>query len=264
MNQSNQKKIANLLGHIAEGDTSAEEFLLLMIYDELLLITKQRIDYAIFHHHLVAEVFVRLDQNQTLAKSANRTYFFAAIAKAMRRVLVDSARRPKSQGAVGDLERETSDNLSISRMDKCPPSVCDEPQKRDRLSRRCEVPTICLLPMPGASPRAATSRCGTCHPMLSLRAFSSGLYSLPSMALASREIYFGEPPHRSRLHRSRSKVVLDNAAPIPDHSGRRRLWECRRSVPPVSRSNSLPRWSNTPTASDARRCDDTCSRNTLL
>ena len=118
MNQSHQTEITTLLGRIAEGDSSAEERLTQMTYDELHWTAQQLMRHetpnTLQPTALVNEAFLKLVQDQTLAKSPNRAYFFAAAAQAMRRILVDSARRRKSQKAGGELKREPMDDLLIS------------------------------------------------------------------------------------------------------------------------------------------------------
>jgi RNA polymerase sigma factor (TIGR02999 family) len=93
-------------------DRSAELFGL--VYDELRLLArelmaKERPDHTLCATALVHEAFLRLDGN-TSQSWKNRAYFFSAAAEAMRRILVDHARRKKSKRHGGNhLRIELSD-----------------------------------------------------------------------------------------------------------------------------------------------------------
>lgn len=122
MSHPDPREITVLLGQIAAGDRSAEERLLEMTYEELRSTAQQLMRHenpnSLQPTALVNEAYLKLIKTDTLAKSPNRAYFFAAVAQAMRRILVDSARRRKSQKAGGRLVKQPIDDLLISFEDR--------------------------------------------------------------------------------------------------------------------------------------------------
>ena len=82
---------------MSEGRAKASDELLPMVYEELLLIARQRLRDERAHHTLnatalVHEAYMRLVGDDTAAWE-NRAHFFGAAARAMRQVLIDYARR---------------------------------------------------------------------------------------------------------------------------------------------------------------------------
>jgi RNA polymerase sigma factor (TIGR02999 family) len=81
----------------AEGDKKAAE-LLPLVYDELRRLAAARLanepdGISLDSTSLVHEAFLRIVGAKDLARWANRGHFFAAAAEAMRRILVDRARK---------------------------------------------------------------------------------------------------------------------------------------------------------------------------
>jgi RNA polymerase sigma factor (TIGR02999 family) len=84
-----------LLNAIEQGDPAAAERLLPLVYDELRQLAAARLaqekpGQTLQATALVHEAYLRLVGDQHFA---NRRHFFAAAAQAMRRILVDAARR---------------------------------------------------------------------------------------------------------------------------------------------------------------------------
>lgn len=82
-----------------------------LVYDELRAIAQARMrrerdGHTLSATALVHEAWMRLDQNRQLS-AANRGQFLAAASEAMRRVLVDHARKVKSERRGGDRARMT-------------------------------------------------------------------------------------------------------------------------------------------------------------
>ena len=80
-----------------EGEPSAREKLFPLVYDELRRIAhrhlaRERTDHTLDTTALVHEAYLKL-VDQTRAEWTDRTHFFAVAATAMRRILVDYARR---------------------------------------------------------------------------------------------------------------------------------------------------------------------------
>jgi RNA polymerase sigma factor (TIGR02999 family) len=89
--------VTRVLGALDAGDPQAAAQLLPLVYDELRRIAAARMaqekpGQTLDATGLVHEAYLRLVGNQ---KFASRGHFFAAAAEAMRRILVESARRRK-------------------------------------------------------------------------------------------------------------------------------------------------------------------------
>ena len=87
--------VTQILSAIEQGDPQAARQLLPLVYDELRMMAAQKIaqekpGQTLQATALVHEVYLRLVGDQNFA---NRGHFFAAAAQAMRRILIDSARR---------------------------------------------------------------------------------------------------------------------------------------------------------------------------
>ncbi|MFM7167216.1 MAG: ECF-type sigma factor [Planctomycetaceae bacterium] len=103
-----------LLTAIERGDTCAAEQLLPLVYDELRRLAARRIGMerspqTLQATALVHEAFLRLVDTSTIQHWKTRGHFFGAAAEAMRRILVESARRKRRLKYGGDLQREEVD-----------------------------------------------------------------------------------------------------------------------------------------------------------
>jgi RNA polymerase sigma factor (TIGR02999 family) len=101
--------ITELLGNAAGGDTVALNQLYDKVYSELRAIAahkmaSERAGHTLQPTALVHEAFQRLGGAEAI-KFENRAHFFASAAEAMRRILVDSARRHCQLKRGGDQER---------------------------------------------------------------------------------------------------------------------------------------------------------------
>jgi RNA polymerase sigma factor (TIGR02999 family) len=92
--------VTRILNAIERGDTGATEELLPLVYEELRLLAARKLSHepagqTLQATALVHEAYLRLvgDEPQNWQ---NRGHFFAAAAEAMRRILVENARRKKS------------------------------------------------------------------------------------------------------------------------------------------------------------------------
>jgi len=90
-----------LLGALGEGEASAGEQLLPLVYDELRRLAQSRMGREPAGHTLQAtalvhEAYLRLVGNQDL-RWQSRAHFFGAAALAMRRILVERARRVRRE-----------------------------------------------------------------------------------------------------------------------------------------------------------------------
>lgn len=104
--------ITKLLHKIDEGDSTAADSLLPLVYDELRQLAKVRLSreqpgQTLQATALVHEAYLRLvgSDSQDTNNWDGRGHFFAAAARAMQRILVDNARRKKRIKAGGDRNR---------------------------------------------------------------------------------------------------------------------------------------------------------------
>jgi RNA polymerase sigma-70 factor, ECF subfamily len=93
-----QQGLTLILGRARDGDESARGELLTMVYDELRrvasgLMRRERPDHTLSPTAVVHEAVIRLAGDAVFDKVADRSYLFAAAARAMREVLIDHARR---------------------------------------------------------------------------------------------------------------------------------------------------------------------------
>jgi RNA polymerase sigma factor (TIGR02999 family) len=98
--------VAFLLGAAAQGDAQAAEQLLPLVYDELRRLAAKKLVHetpgqTLDATALVHEAYLRLvagahdDRDAAQPRWQNRGHFFASAAEAMRRILVENARRKK-------------------------------------------------------------------------------------------------------------------------------------------------------------------------
>lgn len=110
-----------ILQQIDRGDSEATERLLPLVYDELkkLAATKmlhERSDHTLQATALVHEAYLRLVDAQKVQQWESRGHFFSAAAEAMRRILVDHARRKSSRKRGGDFQRLDADELAAGQL----------------------------------------------------------------------------------------------------------------------------------------------------
>lgn len=99
---SPMNNVTELLNQIEQGDSAATEQLLLIVYDELrdlaaAKMTAERLNHTLQGTALVHEAYFRLMQSPDQQEWSSRGHFFAAAAQAMRRILIDHARRHQVQ-----------------------------------------------------------------------------------------------------------------------------------------------------------------------
>lgn len=92
--------VTRILNAIERGDAHATDELLPLVYEELRLLAAQKLSHespgqTLQATALVHEAYIRLVGDQPPSWE-NRGHFFAAAAEAMRRILVENARRKKS------------------------------------------------------------------------------------------------------------------------------------------------------------------------
>ena len=115
--------VTRILSKIEFGDPSAAEGLLPLIYDELRALAATKMadespDNTLQATALVHEAYIRLVDVDKAQHWDSRGHFFSAAVEAMRRILVDSARKKQSIKGGGDLCRvELRDDAGPERQD---------------------------------------------------------------------------------------------------------------------------------------------------
>lgn len=102
--------ITTILSAIEAGDRNAANQLLPLVYEELRKLAAQGMaqeapDQTLDATALVHEAYLRLVGTQPQQRWEGRGHFFAAAAEAMRRILIDAARRKRSQKHGGGRQR---------------------------------------------------------------------------------------------------------------------------------------------------------------
>jgi len=103
-------EVTRILSDLAQGDAHAAGQLLPLVYEELRKLAAARMAEEAPGHTLnatalVHEAYLRLIEPADAARWDNRGHFFAAAAEAMRRILVESARRKRREKHGGDRQR---------------------------------------------------------------------------------------------------------------------------------------------------------------
>src|SRR5262245_43374962 len=93
--------VTHILTAIEQGDPHAAEQLLPLVYDELRQLAAQRLaaespGQTLQATALVHEAYLRLVDVEKAQHFNSRGHFFAAAAEAMRRILIEHARRKKA------------------------------------------------------------------------------------------------------------------------------------------------------------------------
>ena len=110
--------VTRILSAIEQGDPSAAEQLLPLVYDELrklaaAKLVQERPGQTLEATALVHEAYLRLVDTERAQHWNSRSHFFAAAAEAMRRILVESARRKLRLRHGGGLQRQDVDALDL-------------------------------------------------------------------------------------------------------------------------------------------------------
>ena len=108
--------VTHVLSAIEQGDPQASERLLPLVYDELRRLAAQKMaqempGQTLEATALVHEAYLRLVDVEQAQHWNGRGHFFAAAAEAMRRILVDHARRARAEKRGGRRARVPLDDL---------------------------------------------------------------------------------------------------------------------------------------------------------
>ncbi len=110
--------VTRILDRVQQGDSRAAEELLPLVYQELRKLAAHKMANESAGHTLqptalVHEAWLRLTSNENV-RWDGRSHFFGAAAEAMRRILIDSARRKQAVRHGGNQERVDLDALEIA------------------------------------------------------------------------------------------------------------------------------------------------------
>jgi RNA polymerase sigma factor (TIGR02999 family) len=108
-----------ILDRVEQGDPQAAGELLPLVYEELRKLAAVRMANEAAGHTLqptalVHEAWLRLAGKDAHAPFANRAHFFAAAAEAMRRILIERARRKSAEKRGGSWQRIDLDKVDIA------------------------------------------------------------------------------------------------------------------------------------------------------
>jgi RNA polymerase sigma factor (TIGR02999 family) len=111
--------VTRILDAAAAGDPHAAAELLPLVYDELrklaaVRLAEERPGQTLQATALVHEAYLRLVGGNQPQEWSGRGHFFAAAAEAMRRILVDAARRKQSLKHGGGLAHEPLDAVDVA------------------------------------------------------------------------------------------------------------------------------------------------------
>jgi RNA polymerase sigma factor (TIGR02999 family) len=108
-------EVTRILSAVEQGDPQAAEQLLPLVYNELRKLATQRLaqekpGQTLQATALVHDAYLRLVGGDDAQQWNNRGHFFAAAAEAMRRILVENARRKQRVRHGGQLQRVDLDS----------------------------------------------------------------------------------------------------------------------------------------------------------
>jgi RNA polymerase sigma factor (TIGR02999 family) len=111
--------VTRILEAIERGEPKAADELLPLVYEELRKLAAHKMGYEAAYQTLqptalVHEAWVRLVGQDALPSFQNRAHFFAAAAEAMRRILVENARRKRRLRHGGGQERVPLEELDVA------------------------------------------------------------------------------------------------------------------------------------------------------
>ena len=110
--------VTQILSQIEQGDPSAAEQLLPLIYEELRKLAAAKLAHekpgqTLQATALVHEAYIRVANPSAPQAWNSRGHFFGAAAEAMRRILVENARRKHRLKRGGELARESLEDVPV-------------------------------------------------------------------------------------------------------------------------------------------------------
>ena len=132
--------VTRILSAIEHGDPKAAEALLPLVYEELRKLAAQKLAHekpgqTLQATALVHEAYLRLVGSNDALEWNSRGHFFAAAAEAIRRILVESARRKQRLRHAGEVRRLDLDDTDLA-VDAPAENLLDVDEALERLSRK--------------------------------------------------------------------------------------------------------------------------------
>jgi RNA polymerase sigma factor (TIGR02999 family) len=133
--------VTRILNAIERGDARATGDLLPLVYDELRLLAASKLSHELPGQTLQAtalvhEAYLRL-VGEPSERWGSRGHFFKAAAEAMRRILIENARRKKSLKRGGDRRRvELDDSILVMPQDIPPEDLLAFDEALERLAAK--------------------------------------------------------------------------------------------------------------------------------
>jgi len=158
--------VTQILSQIEQGDPSAAEQLLPLVYEELRKLAAAKLanekpGQTLQATALVHDAYIRLVDIERAQHWDSRGHFFAAAAEAMRRILVERARSKGRQKRSGDLHRFDIDAIDVA-VNTTPDQLLAIDEAMDKLQR--DDPAIfelvCLRYFAGLNIEQAASALG--------------------------------------------------------------------------------------------------------
>ena len=124
--QRRMHEVTRILSAVQKGDSAAARELLPLVYEELRKLAAQRLTQekpgqTLQATALVHEAYLRLVDAEQAQRWDSRGHFFAAAAEAMRRILIDNARRKGRPKHGGQLKRVNLDQAAAVTADPIAP-----------------------------------------------------------------------------------------------------------------------------------------------
>jgi RNA polymerase sigma factor (TIGR02999 family) len=121
--------VTQILSQIEEGDPSAAEQLLPLVYDELrklaaAKLAQEKPGQTLQATALVHDAYIRLVDVEKAQHWDSRGHFFAAAAEAMRRILIQNVRRKRAEKRGGEMDRWELNDVELAVESKALDIVC--------------------------------------------------------------------------------------------------------------------------------------------
>lgn len=107
-------EVTRILSAVEHGDPGAVEQLLPLVSDELRKLAQEKAGQTLEATALVHGAYLRMVGAGDDKRWDHRGHFFAAAAEAMRRILVENARRKRSPKHGGGLVRQDLDDIQLA------------------------------------------------------------------------------------------------------------------------------------------------------
>ena len=213
-----RQDVTALLRAWSRGDADAGERLLPIVYGELRrqaprLLRRERRDHTLEPTALVHETYLRLIE-QRAADWKNRTQFFAVAATAMRRILVDHARRHGARKRGGSWDRISFDESRRAWPGQPDVNILALEEALEDLAER--TPRRCGWSSCASSPGSIWRRRRPCSGSPNRRSPVSGVWPAPG----SSGDWAGRPGRDDRSLDARERVVRGGPRSRPVHARR--------------------------------------------